>query len=365
MRILWLTWKDMKHPLAGGAELVNEELGKKLVADGHHVVYLVSGWKGCDPVEERDGFTVIRLGNRYTVYWKVYRYYKKYLKGKFDLVIDECNTIPFFAKFYVKERTVFFIQQLAREVWFYQIFFPLNLIGYLLEPLYIRLFNSERTFTFAASTKEDLIKYGFDPDEITLLTETYTIQPCESIEAIKKCEKPSILFFSALRRMKRPHHVILAFEIAKKKISELRLEVVGGGSGPYARRVTSLIEKSRFRNDITYHGAVWDETKKIELMQRNHFICCTSVREGWGIIVSEAGSQGTPAITYNIHGLRDAVDHGRAGIVCNKNTPYGLAMKICEAFSDMERYPRLQEAAHRFACGININTSYRSFIKKL
>ncbi|RKY81760.1 glycosyltransferase family 1 protein, partial [candidate division KSB1 bacterium] len=45
MNLLWLTWKDRKHPLAGGAELVNEKLAKRLVQDGHRVIFLVGGYK--------------------------------------------------------------------------------------------------------------------------------------------------------------------------------------------------------------------------------------------------------------------------------------------------------------------------------
>ncbi len=46
MKILWLTWKDIKHPLAGGAEVVNEELAKRLAKDGHEVLFLVGGFEG-------------------------------------------------------------------------------------------------------------------------------------------------------------------------------------------------------------------------------------------------------------------------------------------------------------------------------
>jgi hypothetical protein len=56
--------------------------------------------------------------------------------GWADIVIDETNTIPFFAKYYVKEPHLMFFHQLCREIWFYQMRFPLSLIGYLLEPLY-------------------------------------------------------------------------------------------------------------------------------------------------------------------------------------------------------------------------------------
>jgi len=44
MKILWLTWKDRKNPFAGGAELVNEEIAKKLVKNGHQVIFLVAGF---------------------------------------------------------------------------------------------------------------------------------------------------------------------------------------------------------------------------------------------------------------------------------------------------------------------------------
>ena len=39
MKILWFTWKDLKNPYAGGAEVVNEQLAKRLVADGHSMEF--------------------------------------------------------------------------------------------------------------------------------------------------------------------------------------------------------------------------------------------------------------------------------------------------------------------------------------
>ena len=98
MKILWLTWKDRKNPLAGGAEVVNEELAKRLVADGNEVVFLVGGYEGAPSEEIKDGFKIIRVGGRWSVYFKTYQYYKKNLRSWPDLVIDEVNTVPFFFK---------------------------------------------------------------------------------------------------------------------------------------------------------------------------------------------------------------------------------------------------------------------------
>jgi len=162
---VWFTWKDRQHPLAGGAEAVNEEIAKRLARDGHEVIFLVGGFKGSLPEEKIDGYKVVRLGNRWSVYWQAYRYYKKNLRGWADLVIDEVNTAPFFCQFYVhpvkssnvlstfnfhlsskkSPRTFLFVHQLCREIWFYELGFPLNLIGYTLEPIYLWLLRDRQS----------------------------------------------------------------------------------------------------------------------------------------------------------------------------------------------------------------------------
>jgi hypothetical protein len=112
MNILWFTWKDLTHPLAGGAEVVNEELAKRLVEDGNEVIFIVGGYKGMKNESTKSGYRIIRLGNRLSVYWKAYRYYKKNFIGWADIVIDEVNTIPFFCKLYVKEPNIIFAHML-------------------------------------------------------------------------------------------------------------------------------------------------------------------------------------------------------------------------------------------------------------
>lgn len=37
MRILWLNWKDIRHPEAGGAEVYTHEIAKRLVEKGYEV----------------------------------------------------------------------------------------------------------------------------------------------------------------------------------------------------------------------------------------------------------------------------------------------------------------------------------------
>jgi len=361
MKILWLTWKDRKNPLAGGAETVNEELAKRLAKNGHEVIFLTAGFSGGAKEELIDGYKVIRLGNKWTVYWRVYRYYKKNLIGWADLVIDEINTIPFFAKFHTKEKNILFVHQLCREIWFYQMFFPLSLIGYLLEPIYLWLLSDRKVITVSESTKKDLIKYGFKDENIKIISEGIEIEQSKELGAVIKFEKPTILALGAIKKMKRTDHIIKAFEIAKVTVVDLQLLVAGSSEGKYGAKVLKMIKKSKCKDSIEYLGKVSKE-KKIEIMQKSHLICVTSVKEGWGLIVTEANSQGTPAIVYDVDGLRDAVKNNETGLVCIHNTPTNLATNIVNLLNNQEKYQSLRINAWEWSKEINFENSYKQFV---
>jgi len=361
MKILILNWKDRKNPLAGGAEMVTEELLKRLVKNGHQATLLTSKFKGCQSKEIIDGYEIIRVGEGWTVYWQAYRYYKRYLCGKFDLVIDEINTIPFFAKFYVKEKNVILCYQLCRQVWFYQILFPLSLIGYLIEPLYLWLLRKKIVLTESESTKKDMQKYGFKVDNIFVFNIGLEIEPAKNLNALSKYKEPTILSLGTLRSMKRPLHIVKAFEIAKEKIPDLKFVIAGDARTRYGKKVLDYINNSKYKDSINYFGKV-SLDKKLELMQKSHIICVTSVKEGWGIIVTEANSQGTPAIAYNVDGLRDSVKNNKTGLICQQNTPGNLAKNIIKLLNDRERYQNLRINAWQWSKGMNFENSYNDFI---
>jgi len=364
MKILWLTWKDKKNPLAGGAEVVNEELAKRLVTDGHEVIFLVGGFTGGTSEETKDGFKIIRCGNRWSVYFKAYQYYKKNLKDWSDLVIDEVNTIPFFAKFYVKQKNILFVHQLCRQIWFYQMFFPLSLVGYLLEPIYLWLLRDRKVITVSESTKRDLIKFGFKKENISIISEGIEIEPVTNLENLNKYDNPTILSLGSIRPMKRTDHIVKAFEIAKEKIPNLRLLVAGDSTGKYGKKVLEMIKTSKYHDSIEYLGKV-DKDKKIELLQKSHLIVVTSVKEGWGLIITEANSQATPAVVYNVDGLRDAVKSDKTGLVCSQNNPENMAENIVQLLNNTEQYNTLQKNAWEWSKEINFTESYKIFKSKI
>jgi glycosyltransferase involved in cell wall biosynthesis len=67
----------------------------------------------------------------------------------------------------------------------------------------------------------------------------------------------------------------------------------------------------------------------------------TSLREGWGLVVTEANACGTPAIVYDVPGLRDAVRHLETGLVVSA-TPQSMTDGMLQLIRDPELYERLR-----------------------
>ena len=160
--------------------------------------------------------------------------------------------------------------------------------------------------------------------------------------------------------MKRTLDIVKAFEIAQNNIPKLQIIIAGDASSTYGKKVLSYIKDSKYSSSIHYFGKISKE-KKVELMQKSHLIAVTSVKEGWGLIVTEANSQGTPAVVYNVDGLRDAVKNNQTGLVSNKNTPESLAEKIIKIVKNPELYTTTQKNAWEWSKEINFENSYKVF----
>ena len=356
-----MTWKDIRHPQAGGAEVVNDELAQRLSKDGHQVIFLTAGYKSAAEKEQLNGYQVVRLGNRWNVYWQVYRYYRKHLRGWADIVIDEMNTIPFFCSFYAREKTIMFVHQLCRQIWFHQMVLPLSLIGYLIEPLYLRVLRKNQVVTVSESTKQDLIRYGFKPERVHIIAQGMNMKPVDNPAEVKKFLEPTIISFGSIRSMKRTDHIIQAFQLAKHSVPQLRLILAGDASGTYAQKLLSQIRAGSYAADIDIEGRV-DEVRKRELLQKSHLLCAASVKEGWGLIVTEANSQGTPAVVYNVDGLRDSAFGGEVNQLCSGNSPQGMAKNIVELLTDSNKYRDLQKKGWEKSRQMDFNQSYEQFL---
>lgn len=366
MKVLWLTWKDHLHPDSGGAELVLYELSKRLVHDGHEVTWLTSGYMGSRKNDQIDGINIIRIGsNRYLHSFQALMYYVRKMRNTFDIVIEVVNTAPYFSVFFGKKSKRFlFYHQLAREIWFYETKAPLSQFGYyILEPLATRLLahSNVPVITVSNSTKLDLARYGFKPNKIHIISEGIELEPIKDPDSIKKYRYPTLLSLGSMRAMKRTIDQIKAFEIAKKTIKDLQMKIAGDSSSQYGQLVLEEIRKSRYSKDINYVGKV-SKSEKVKLLQKSHVIVQTSIKEGWGLTISEANSQGTPAVVYDVDGLRDSVKNNKTGYV-SKADPESMAKDIVKLFSDPNKYDGFRRAGWKWSSELSFDACYKDIMK--
>ena len=317
---LFLNWKDINHPQAGGAETITWAILKGLVNDGNQVTLLTAQYPDSMPIEKLDGIEIHRVGGRLTHYIQAPLYFNQHLKNlSFDVLIEQVNTLPYLSGLWntgIPNRQLFY-HQLAREVWFCEMFWPLNLIGFCIEPLYTWLQSiiTPRVITVSESSSQDLIRFGFRSSNIRIISETVESTPLLDYNPKLKNPEFTLLFHSSLRSMKRPSEAIKAFGQFYHRHNLGQLWVSGGGDSSDLQELAidlNIFEQVKFYGKTT-------ETQKTELMQQATALISTSIKEGWGLVVSEAGSQATPSICYNVDGLRDScVFHG--GLISEPNT---------------------------------------------
>ncbi len=326
MRILWLNWRDIKNPAAGGAELVTHEVARRWVQKGHSVTLFCASFPGGSDEQVLDGVQIIRRGRQYSVHYHAWRYYSRLMPDCFDMVVDEINTIPFFTPLYVRGKHLAFFHQLACEVWRYEAPFPLNLIGYLLEPWYLRPYRGTPTVAVSESTQRDLVELGLQ--RVYLVEDGVDVTPLANVPAEdQKEENPTVIYVGRLVPSKRVIDIVKAIGLVRAHIPNVQLWLVGDGTRAYIRKLKKLVSDYGLRSSVRFWGKV-PHAQKVDLLTRAHALALTSVREGWGLVVIEANAVGTPAIVYNVHGLRDSVRHGETGLVCMAETPRELAASI-------------------------------------
>jgi len=370
---VFVAWKDIRHPAAGGAEIVHQEWSKRLIQDGYRVVHLVPGFADCLETETVDGVEIRRFGKSVLSFYAAARHYRREFASKTDLLIDVFNCFGSFAlRAGCRGKSVFMIHHIQDRMWFYQTTFPgvpralmpvINVSGYVLEKIQLRLLAhvhpGAAVVTVSPSSADELALYGFRRDAITIAHNGNSIEPLASLDmALPKYDEFTVLLLGP-RKSKRPMETLKAFAAFQAKVPEAALMVAGWGTE--FPRMKAYAQRNGICN-VTFEGRVSEERKR-ELLQRCHVLCTTPVKEGWGLIVNEANTMGTPVIGYDVPGLRDALAFGN-GELCVPN-PESMAEKLEQMHKlwkdSPESYRAMCERALEASRQWSFDRSYREF----
>jgi glycosyltransferase involved in cell wall biosynthesis len=143
---------------------------------------------------------------------------------------------------------------------------------------------------------------------------------------LKETSSQSLLNPQFNQTQPKPHP--LSFNNINKEIFNPfpKLIIIGTGNEKYKNKLKQQINKLNLNNQVKFTGSISNQERN-NLMQKAQAIIVTSVKEGWGLIVTEANANGTIAITYNTDGLRDA-NTKETGIITKNNNPKEIASHI-------------------------------------
>lgn len=354
MKILWLSWRDIKNPDSGGAEKVAFEIAKRLVKNGKKVTIFTSHFEDSKSKETINGVEIIRSGGLITCRFKAFLYYLKH--QDLDVIVDEINTIPFFTPLFAKSKSICLIHQLAKEYWFVHTIYPINLIGYLTEPFFLKKYQNVPTITVSRSTKSDLQKLGFK--NVSIIREGLSFKP----QFIKN-KAPKIVFIGRLTKAKKTGDAIKAFNIINRQFKKYILHIVGAGDSGYIRKLKNLTKKLGLRNKVVFEGFISEENK-IKLLKKSKITLIPTLREGWNLVATESQALGSVPVGYNVPGLRDSIKNHKTGILTSPN-PQALAQSTLVLLKNEKERLKLAKNGFKFSRSFNWQNSYEDFLNIL
>ncbi|MCF8083440.1 MAG: glycosyltransferase [Deltaproteobacteria bacterium] len=179
--------------------------------------------------------------------------------------------------------------------------------------------------------------------------------PIEEIEGIYSRfdidpERPMILQVSRFDRFKDPVGVIHTYRLVKRFIPHVQLVLAGGGASddPEGEAVLQEVRTSASEDpDIHILLLPGDAHRTINVLQRaSDIVLQKSLREGFGLTVTEAMWKNKPVIGGDTGGIRLQVVNHHTGFLAN--TPEGAALRTRYLLSNPEIMEEMGNKAKAF-----------------
>ena len=321
-------WRDGRHPDAGGAEEVCEQLARCFAERGWEVVLLTAAVDGQESKERQDGYRIIRRGSRFTVYpWTLM--WVAWNRRRIRAVVDSQNGIPFFTPLVVSKRTpVLLLLHHVHHELFLHYFSPFTArIGQWLESTGTRLVYGDRAVLAVSPSTRRGARRVF-----RLRGEIFVVPPgCEAVGSEQpgernRSEHERIVWVGRLVPQKRIGLILDVMPELLADFPHLELHLVG--DGPERGALADQVDRLGLSEHVMLHGTL-NPASRDELMRSAWLSVTASESEGWGPGVIEANAQGVPVLSYRRPGLRDSIRHQDTGWLIDEDQP--LAPTVGEA----------------------------------
>jgi glycosyltransferase involved in cell wall biosynthesis len=295
--------------------------------------------QGSPPTAVRDGYRVIRRAGRYAIFPRAVLAELVGRHGERDALVEIWNGVPFFSPLWCRGPRVVFLHHHHEKMW------PLVLparyahLGSTLETkLAPPFYRGSSIVTLSESSRRELV------DHMHLRAADIRVVPPGIDERFRpgetKSEHPLVVAVGRLMPSKRFDVLIDTLDDVRRTRPDIELVIVGEG---YERdNLQQLIADRRAGDWVRLAGRVGDD-ELLSLYRRAWVVASASIAEGWGMTLTEAAACGTPAIATAIAGHRDAIDHGRSGLLVDDDRAFGAT--LLEVLSDSGLRARLSAGA--------------------
>jgi len=338
--IVFIAWRDLANRLAGGSEVLVDQLATGLAVRGHRVTLLCGGAVGERP------YRVVRNGGTYTQFLRAPVACRRNFRDA-DLIVEVCNGMPFLVPLWSKRPVICLVNHVHTELWPIRFRPPLSTVGRRVENTVMPWVHRKNLFlTVSASTAESLQGMGVGADRIR--------QICNGVvrpdPPTPRSPDPMFLALGRLSDYKRLDLLLRLWDRVR--------HVVGGtlviaGDGPERARLEALAGPG-----VVFTGRV-SEQEKHRLLCSAWLLMHPALIEGWGIVVSEAAIRGTPAVAFDVAGLRDSVVHGETGMLVRSEGQFASAWASLAI--DERRREALGRAARTRALELHWSSAVEGF----
>ena len=308
LRVLLLNWRDLHHPEAGGAEKYLVTVAEGLASRGHDVTFRTAAYPGALPEETVSGVRYLRRGGHYSIYPRAFG---ANTTARHDVVVDVQNGVPYLSPLVTRSPVVNLVHHVHREQW-PVVFGPRTArLGWWLESeLAPRVYRRTSYVAVSDSTARELVGVGVDPDRITII---HNGTDAVADDGAERSPTPRVAVLGRLVPQKRVEIALEAVAALRTRVPGLHLDVIG--SGWWEPQLREHVAAIGLEDDVTFHGHV-SEAEKHRLLAQAWVHAMPSLKEGWGLVVVEAGVHGTPTVAFRTAGgPADSIVDGETGLL--------------------------------------------------
>jgi glycosyltransferase involved in cell wall biosynthesis len=328
---------------------VVDKLANGLQARGHEVSLLCAG-----PVAKRP-YPVVVNGGTYSQYLLAPLRYSRRFRDV-DLVVDVANGIPFFSPLWRHGPRLCLMHHVHAEQWAQYFPAPVAAAAAMVEGRGVPLvYRNTRFVAVSPSTAQELIGTGVDEKRVHVVCNGVSVEPPAA--PVERSAEPLFLALGRLAPNKQLDRLLDLWARVSPKVGGKLLIV---GDGPERARIAERVRRDPALRDVVIEGRV-SEARKAELLSSAWLIVHTAEREGWGLVLLEAGLFGTPALAFRVPGVVDAVVDGVTGVLADDDTQF--VDEWVALAGDRERRERLGAAATARAIEFSWDRSVDEFLK--